>query len=95
MHWGTNLILYYDGSVQFLGGEHLPYAILEFIVMLFFIIFPLLLFILYPMRCFQKCLTYFNLRCHVLRVFMDAFQGCYKDGTDGTHDLLQSILFLE
>ena len=99
----NGLILYYDGSVQFLGREHLPYAILAFIVMLFFIIFPLLLFILYPMRCFQKCLTYFNLRCHALRVFMDAFQGCYKDGTDGTHDcryfaavypLFRIILFL-
>ena len=80
------LFLYYDGSVEFLGSEHLPYAVLAVIVVLFLVIFPLLLFILYPMRCFQKCLTYFNLRCHALRVFMDAFQGCYKDGTDGTRD---------
>ena len=80
------LFLYYDGSVEYFGREHLPYAILALTVMLFLVIFPLLLFIVYPMRCFQKCLTYFNLRCHALRVFMDAFQGCYKDGTDGTRD---------
>ena len=80
------LFLYYDGSVEFLGREHLPYAVLAVIVMLFLVIFPLLLFILYPIKCFQKCLTYFNLRCHALRVFMDAFQGFYKDGTDGTRD---------
>ena len=80
------LFLYYDGSVEFLGNEHLPYAILAVIVTLFLVLFPLLLFILYPMRCFQKCLTYFNLRWHALRVFMDAFQGCYKDGTDGSCD---------
>ena len=80
------LFLYYDGSVEYFGKEHLPYAILAVIVTLFLIIFPLLLFILYPMRCFQECLTYFNLRCHALRIFMDAFQGCYKDGTDGTRD---------
>ena len=80
------LFLFSDGSVKFFGNEHLPYAILAVIVMLFLVIFPLLFFILYPMRCFQKCLTYFNLRCHALRVFMDAFQGCYKDGTDGTRD---------
>ena len=80
------LFLYYDGSVEYFGKEHLPYAVLALTVMLFLIIFPLLLFIVYPMRCFQKCLTYFNLRCHALRVFMDAFQGCYKDGTDGTRD---------
>ena len=69
------LFLFCDGSVKFFGREHLPYATLAVIVMLFLVIFPLLLFIVYPMRCFQKCLTYFNLRCHALRVFMDAFQG--------------------
>ena len=78
--------LYYDGSVEYFGREHRPYAVLALIVTLFFVIFPLLLFILYPLKCFQKCLTYFNLRCQALRVFMDAFQGCYKDGTDGTRD---------
>ena len=62
------LFLYYDGSVEFFGREHLPYAILAVFVTLFLVIFPLLLFILYPMRCFQKCLTYFNLRCHALRI---------------------------
>ena len=80
------LFLYSGGAVKYFGKEHLPYAILALIVMLFLVLFPLLLFILYPMRCFQKCLTYFNLRCHALRIFMDAFQGCYKDGTDGTRD---------
>ena len=80
------LFLYYDGSVPFLGKEHLPYAVLALIVVLLMIVLPILLLILYPMRCFQKCLSRFNLRCHVLHVFMDAFQGCYKDGTDGTCD---------
>ena len=78
--------LYYDGSVPFLGKEHLPYAVLALIVVLLMIVLPILLLILYPMRCFQKCLSHFNLRCRVLHVFMDAFQGCYKDGTDGTYD---------
>ena len=80
------LFLYSGGAVKYFCKEHLPYAILALIVMLFLVLFPLLLFILYPMRCFQECLTYFNLRCHALRIFMDAFQGCYKDGTDGTRD---------
>ena len=43
------LFLYYDGSVEFFGREHLTYAILAVIVTLFLVIFPLLLFILYPM----------------------------------------------
>ena len=80
------VFLYYDGSVPFLGKEHLPYAVLALIVVLLMIVLPILLLILYPMRCFQKCLSHFNLRCRALHVLMDAFQGCYKDGTDGTCD---------
>ena len=38
------------------------------------------------MRCFQQCLGHCGLRCHALGTFMDAFQGCYKDGTNGTRD---------
>ena len=67
------LFLWYDGSVVYFGKEHLPYAVLALLLLLIFVIFPIVLLLLYPLRCFQ-------------RVFMDAFQGCYKDGTNGTRD---------
>ena len=78
--------LYFDATVEYFGKEHLPYAITAVVVLLVFIICPLLLLCLYPCRCFQKCLNHCRLQCHMLRTFMDAFQGCYKDGTNGTRD---------
>ena len=79
--------LYFDATVEYFGKEHLPYAITAIVVLLVFIIIcPLLLLCLYPCRCFQKCLNHCRLQCHMLQTFMDAFQGCYKDGTNGTRD---------
>ena len=82
----VGIYLYYDASIEYFGKKHLPYGILALFVVLIFIIFPILLLILYPMRCFQQCLGCYRVRWHALRMFIDAFQGCYKDGTNGTRD---------
>ena len=78
--------LYWDGTVEYFGSEHLPYAILAITVLIIFNILPLLLLCLYPCRWFQKCLNYCKFQSHSLHIFMDAFQGCYKDGTNGSRD---------
>ena len=78
------LYLYYDATIEYFGDEHLPFAVLAVFVLLVFIIFPLLILLLYPMRCFQQCLGCCGVRWHALPIFIDAFQGCYKDGTNGT-----------
>ena len=80
------LYLYYDATIEYFGEEHLPYGVLAVFVLLVFILFPLLLLLLYPMRCFQQCLGCCGIRWHALPIFIDAFQGCYKDGTNGTRD---------
>ena len=82
----VGMYLYYDASIEYFGKKHLPYAILAVFVVLTFILFPLMLLLLYPMRCFQRCLGLCGVRWHALHVFVDAFQGCYKDGTNGTRD---------
>ena len=79
-------MLYYDGTVEYLSMEHLPYAILSIIVLTVFILFPIMLLCLYPCRCFQTFLNNCHINSQALRVFMDAFQGCFKDGTNGTKD---------
>ena len=78
--------LYYDATIEYFGDKHLPYAVLALFVMLVFILFPLLLLLLYPMCFFQRCLDCCRVRWHALHIFIDAFQGCYKDGTNGTRD---------
>ena len=83
----VGIYLYYDASIEYFGTKkHLPYAIVAVFVVLIFIIFPILLLLLYPMRWFQRCLGLCRVKWHALPIFIDAFQGCYKDGTNGTRD---------
>ena len=79
-------VLYYNGMVKYFSREHLPYAILAITVLLVFTLLPILLLCLYPCHCFQRFLNSCHLRNQAVHIFMDAFQGCYKDGTNGTRD---------
>ena len=78
--------LYYDGTIEYFGKQHLPYAILAIVVLILVNLLPVVLLLLYPCQCFQKLLNFCGLRCHALHTFMDVFQGCYKNRTDGTYD---------
>ena len=82
----SSVYLYYDGTIEYFGKEHLPYALLALGILLACFFAPLILLFLYPCRCFQRILNRCRLRCVALHTFMDAFQGCYKDGTNGTRD---------
>jgi len=99
----SNTFLYYEPSIESYSAAHLPYAIPAVIVLLTFVLAPPLILILYPTKLFQKCLGCFKHRWLALHTFVDAFQGCYKDGTNGTRDcryfagvylLLRIVLFL-
>ena len=83
---GTQYTLY-DASVLYLGEEHKFYFILAIIVLLVFNFFSMLLLLLYPTKPFQKLLNCFpRMRWDYLHIFMDCFQGCYKNGTNNTLD---------
>ena len=79
--------LYFDASIEYFSRQHLPFAVLAICIMLVFVLFPLLLLLLYPMRSFQRCLGYCTrIRWQFLHTFADVFQGGYKNGTNGTWD---------
>ena len=75
--------LYYDATIKFLGSQHRPYACLAIIVFIVGILLPLALLLLYPMQWFQRCLNRCHLNCQALYIFMQCFQGYYRDRTDG------------
>ncbi len=79
-------LLYYDPELTLFGHHHLPYAILAILVSTIFVILPCLVLCLYQTRVFQKCLNWCGLRWHAVHAFADVFNGCYKDGTNGTRD---------
>ncbi len=48
---------------------------------------PTVLLLLYPIKCFRKLLSYCGpKKYHAIYVFIDTFQGHYKDSTNGTRD---------
>ena len=83
----TRVLSRHQGDVAFFGSQHLPYACLALFFLLTFTLLPMLLLFLYPCSCFQVCLNRTGCRCQSLHIFMDTFQGNYKDGTNGTRDL--------
>ena len=78
--------LLYDATIEYFSRDHLPYAILAIVVLSVVNILPMLLLCFYPCSWFQKCLNCCRLSHQALHTFMDAFQGYYKNGTDGTRD---------
>ena len=71
------LAVYFSGNMKYFGAEHLPYAILAFIMLLIFNILPLVLLTLYSCHCFRKTLN----KCwngSYVHTVMDNFSRCYK-----------------
>lgn len=102
--------LYFQGNIEYLSSEHAPYFTVALLVMVVFVLLPPLLLLVYPLelvktlaaklgccgddRCFKT-----NSR---LQLLLDTFQGCFKDGTNGTRDcryfaglyfILRTVLF--
>ena len=78
--------LYYDASVEYFKGSHLYYGIAAIFVGIFFVFLPLVFLVIYPMRWFQKCLNVCHIQRQSIDIFINCYQGYYKDGTNGTRD---------
>ena len=77
---------YIDPTLAYFGQEYLPYGLMALFLTIVLILIPLLLLFIYPLRSFQTFLNNRQWQCSTLHVFADSFQGCYKDGTNGTRD---------
>ena len=79
-------VVYLDPSLKYFGPSHAGYAIVTLLFLFTVLLVPVIILLLYPCLCFQRCLNRLHLRSLALHTFVDAFQGCYKDGTNGTRD---------
>ena len=84
---GTRLstVLFYNGE-EYFTNNHAPYFAMAIFVLLFVVLPPPILLFVYPTKKFQRFLDRFNLRSQFLTTFTDAFQGCYKDSSNGGRD---------
>lgn len=88
---GTNVsvnstVCFFDASKGFFKPAHAPYAALGLIVLILIVILPLFLLIVYQFVCCQSCLRKSKFLRPGLVTFMDAMQGCYRDGSEGGRD---------
>ena len=93
--------LYFNGNVEVFSASHIPYFVAAlFFIAVFVILLPLLLLV-YPLKMLKKC-TGWTPGPRMGQI-LNAFQGCYKDGTNETHDyryfaglylIIRIILFL-
>ena len=80
------LVVTYAGHIDYLTGEHIPFAVLAFLVLIFMIVIPPLLLLVYPLvfKLLGLCKLSETRLAHVLwRVmpihFLDAFQSSFKN----------------
>ena len=67
--------------------EYIIFAAIAGCVLVIFIICPTILLILYPTSLFRKFVSCCGFRrWHGLHMFVESFQGQYKNGTNGTRD---------
>ena len=91
----SNYVLYYDPTVESHALEYSIFAAIASSVLVIFIFLPTVLLILYPTRLFRKCASCCGFRrWYALHMFVESFQGQYKDGTNGTRDRLWDGLCL-
>ena len=77
-------VTYIDPTVSPYSHKHMPLIFLSAIILIFILSPPTILLAVYPTKCFRKVST--CLKPRWLIAFTDTFQGCYKDGTNGTRD---------
>ena len=81
-------VLCFNPNIKFYSPEHIVYLIIPLTVLFFLGFCPALLLCLYPTQLFKRV----TLQCCsarkriALSVFAETFQGCYKDGLNGTRD---------
>ena len=80
------IYLYYNPHLEYIRGEHLPYALLALTIIGLVIVLPLSLLVFSSFHCVRKCFGQCKMRIRVLEEFLHAFQQYYKDGTNGTMD---------
>ena len=83
----VNTMMYLDPNTKKSDPERIYLFFLSVIIFIFILLPPSLLLIIFPTRLFNKVSQYLRPRWIVsIKIFVDTFNGCYKDGTDGTRD---------
>ena len=83
----THYAYYYNPNIRRGSRSIIPIIVLSYTIMAVFVFLPTILLCCYPLRLFRKvlfvCCGRFQ---HTVDLFMETFQGYFKDGTNKTYD---------
>ena len=80
-------VIYIDPTVPYQSKTHIYLIIFSLFIAIFLFLPPPILLSIYPTSFFQKISRYLKPRWNIaIKIYVDTFQGCYKDGTNGTRD---------
>ena len=83
----VSTVSYIDPTIYIFSHKHWYLLSLSLFILVFIILPPLLLLILFPTRLFKKLSRHLKPRRIIsIQTFVDTFHGCCKDGTNGTQD---------
>ena len=78
---------YIDPTIPYLHHKHIYLIVFSACILVFIVIPPILILIVYSTRLCNKLRNHISTRLNLsLLTFVNTYQGCYKDGTNGTRD---------
>lgn len=91
----TKHVVYIDPSVIIFSEKHNYMILLSVFVTVFIYFPPVLLLVIYPTSLYRKISDRMSSRWRIgIKIFVEMFHGCYKDGTNGTRDYRSYSLLL-
>ena len=68
-----SVVVNLDGTLEYFGHGHLPYAIPAILVLIFIVLLPLAILAMYPRMC-----TWLGIHVHKMMPFFDSLSGAFK-----------------
>ncbi len=79
-------VLFLQPDMKYFQADHVPIIFLAFTMFVIFVVLPLLILILYPLKWIQDKLKSFCVGQNNIQMFAEAMCGCYLDGTNDKPD---------
>ena len=81
----TGIVFYYNATKNYFGWPHSVFGLFAILVLLILINMPMLYFLFYPFKWFQRFLDCFKLRNELLTSISDTFTGPFKYSSQEQH----------
>ena len=83
----NGFVTYVDPTIPFAHPKHIYLMVFSLCILAFIVMPPIVLLMVYPTRLFTKLQSHLSPRLNLtIDTFVNTYQGCYKDGTNGTRD---------